>query len=199
MAILGAAVFLFQLWDPRPPLRTMIPALHLPHPQSKRGLSGGRSNTPTAWGGTTPASPPPWGTGQPPNHPATKQSPAWPLGPADPSSIPPGPGESPQPAHCPTPATFPLLHCSRYQHPTHCSGCTGKRGCRCWGPGAPLAGPPAQSRAGAPTCAWVLECTVRGRALFGVSWFLVLGVKGRRLWAQDPNFPAVIQGGTHSL
>lgn len=26
--------------------------------------------------------------------------------------------------------TFPLPHCSRYQHPTSCSGCTGKCGCR---------------------------------------------------------------------
>lgn len=41
----------------------------------------------------------------------------------------PQPGRVPAAAHCPTAASFSsaaLL--SPYQHPTHCSGCTGKRG-----------------------------------------------------------------------
>lgn len=167
----------------------MIPCLHLPHPQG-RGVPGGLEQ----WDccpkeGQPPASPPSWGSGHTPNCPDTEQSPAWPLGPADPSSIPPGLGESPRQAHCPTPATFPLPHCSRYQHPTRFGGCTGRRGFAeaaaeaADGPGVLLAGLPAQSGAPMPVsesrpAARVVECRVRGPALFGASQFLVLETLG---------------------
>lgn len=100
----------------RPPLGLMVPCL--PCPTHREGSLGGWSNAKAALKRDGHPSPPSRGTGRPPGRRATQQSPAWPLGPADPSSIPPGLGESPQPAHCPTPATFPLPHCSRYQHPT---------------------------------------------------------------------------------
>jgi hypothetical protein len=63
-----------------------------------------------------------------PQLPATKLSPAWPLGPANPSLI-------HQPGRVPTRRS--LSHCCHffftalfpYQHPTHCCGRTGKCGC----------------------------------------------------------------------
>lgn len=87
-------------------------------PTEREGSLGG------VWSNTEAAlAAPSQGPGLPPHSPTMRQSPARPLGPADPSSIPPGSGESLSGLIVPV-----LPHCSCYQHPPHCSGCTGKRG-----------------------------------------------------------------------
>lgn len=161
MILLGVSLSLFQLDDTCPPAWGHLEgcswatdSLTAPTPpttrERERGLLGVGAMP------RLPSRPPSQGTGHPPpNSPATEQSPAWPLGPADPSSIPPGLGESPWLAHCPTPATFPLPHCSRYQHPPRsaaaqesvtAAGAAAEAGLR--GPGVLLAG--AATQAGLP-------------------------------------------------
>lgn len=142
-----------------------------------------------------PPSPPSRGTGHPPNGPTTEQSPAWPLGPADPSSIPPGLGESLWLAHCPTPATFPLPHCSCYQHPPR-SAAAQESVAAAWaaaeagrqGPGVLLAGAASTGETPRPVpeswLLWHAGAHGTGPCSLCVSPSSVLEVGGRRPWAQ---------------
>lgn len=178
----------------------MISCLQLPHPQRETGSLGVGAMGRLPQGGTTSHQPSFLG------HQATllaasppEQSPARPLGLADPSSIPPGLGESPRPdslshpCHFSSAALFPLsasytlqrLHRKAWlplrplPRPLLGPRCPAGRGCL--HNRVPL-GPVPESR---PT-AWVVECTVCGRALFVIPWFLVFGVEGPRLWAHAP-------------
>lgn len=178
----------------------MISCLQLPHPQRETGSLGGWSNGKAApRRDNLPPALLPGARGTPPSRLATEQSPAWPLGLADPSSIPPGLGESPQPdslshpCHFSSAALFPLsasytlqrLHRKAWlplrplPRPLLGPRCPAGRGCL---PNRVPLGPVPESR----PSAWVVECTVCGRALFVIPWFLVFGVEGRRLWAHAP-------------
>lgn len=68
----------------------------------------------------------------------------------------------------------------------------------CWG-GLPAQSCPSQAGPRVPALCPAGGVHGTQQALFGVSWFLVLGVEGRRLWAQAPHFPAMILGGIHML
>lgn len=169
-------------------------------PTERDGVSGGWSNgKAAARRDNLPPALLPGAPGNTPSRLATRAVSARPLGLADPSSIPPGLGESPRPdslshpCHFSSAALFPLsasytlqrLHRKAWlplrplPRPLLGPRCPAGRGCL--HNRVPL-GPVPESR---PT-AWVVECTVRGRALFVIPWFLVFGVEGPRLWAHAP-------------